>query len=298
MFRRIGFFLLTNILVILTIQIVIFLIQILFGVNVYELAGGNGYIIVFSLVWGMGGAFISLMLSKTMAKKMMGVQVVEENGQYAHLVRIVHQYAKQANLAKMPEVGIYQSPEVNAFATGPSKSNSLVAISTGLLQRMDQDEVEGVIAHEVGHIANGDMVSMTLLQGIINAFVIFFSRALAQILVNGDDEEGGSGGNIFAYYAVVIGLEIAFGILGSIVVAYFSRAREFRADSEGARLAGREKMIKALQRLQSQYELGPIDKRGEAIQSLKISNHGQGLMKLFSSHPSLERRIQALQYRA
>lgn len=295
MLKRIGLFLFMNLLVILTIQIIVF-IAAYFGYDIYSAVGGQGGIILLSLVWGMGGAFISLRMSKFMAKSMMGVQIVEENSQYGAIVRLVHQYAKQANLAKMPEVGIYNSPEVNAFATGPSKSNSLVALSTGLLQRMDQDEVEGVIAHEVGHIANGDMVTMALLQGVINAFVIFISRALANILLRGDDDEAPAG--YMTYFAVVIGLEIAFGLLGSILVAYYSRAREYRADREGARLAGREKMIKALQRLQIQFENGPIDKRGEAIQSFKISNHGSGLMRLFSTHPSLDKRIQALQYRS
>jgi len=296
MFKRIGLFLFMNILVMITIQIVIFILQAFFNIDVYQMAGGNGYIIILSLVWGIGGSLISLKMSKFMAKKMMGVQIVDGSSQYAHLVNLVHKYAKMASLPKMPEVGVYNSPEVNAFATGPSKSNSLVAVSTGLLQRMDEDEVEGVLAHEIGHIANGDMVTMALIQGVINAFVIFISRALAQVLMSGDDDEGG-GSNIFAYYAVVIGLEIAFGLLGSVVVAYFSRAREFRADSEGARLAGREKMIKALQRLQNQFENGPIDKRGEELQAFKISNHGTGLMRLLSTHPSLEKRIQALQYR-
>ena len=295
MFKRIGFFLLTNILVIITIQILIFVLQSFFGIDVYAMAGGNGYIILLSLAFGMGGSFISLLLSKKMAKSMMGVQIVDENSQFGELVRTVHRFAKQAGLPQMPEVGVYNSPEVNAFATGPSKSNSLVAVSTGLLQRMDRDEVEGVLAHEVAHIQNGDMVTMTLIQGVVNAFVIFFSRIVANAIANGGDDEGEGGSNTFTYFALVIGLEIAFGILGSIVVAFFSRAREFRADRGGANLAGSDKMIRALQRLQAQYDNGPIDKRGDALQTLKISNHGTGLMALLSTHPSLDKRIRALQ---
>lgn len=293
MFKRIGYFLITNILVMITIQILVFVLQAFFGINIYEAAGGYGGIIMISLVFGMGGSFISLMMSKKMAISMMGVQIIAENSQYGELVRLVHRFAKQAGLAKMPDVGIYNSPEVNAFATGPSKSNSLVAVSTGLLQRMDQDEVEGVLAHEVAHIQNGDMVTMTLIQGVVNAFVIFFSRILANAIANGGDDEEGS--SPFMYFALVIGLEIAFGILGSIVVAFFSRTREYRADRGGANLAGSDKMIRALERLRSQYDNGPIDKRGEALQTLKISNRGTGLMALLSTHPSLDKRIRALQ---
>lgn len=292
MFKRIGFFLLTNILVIITLQVVVFVLERVFQVNLMEAIGGHGYLAVFSLVFGMGGAFISLLLSKKMAKSMMGVQIVDGRGEYAELVNIVHRLAKQASLPGMPEVGIYHSPEVNAFATGPSKSNSLVAVSTGLLQRMDKDEVEGVLAHEVAHIQNGDMVTMTLIQGVVNAFVIFISRVLANALAGGDDDERP---NPFLYFAIVIGLEIAFGLLGSIVVAYFSRVREYRADRGGANLAGRDKMIRALQRLQAQFDNGPVDDRGKALQTLKISNHGSGLMALLSTHPDLNKRIQALQ---
>lgn len=293
MFKRIGYFILTNILLLITIQIIVFIVERFFGINITVALGGNAYLLIFSLVFGMGGAFISLMLSKKMAISMMGVQLVDERGQYSELVHMVHNFARQAGLPKMPDVGIYHSPEVNAFATGPSKSNSLVAVSTGLLQRMDRDEVEGVLAHEVAHIENGDMVTMTLIQGVINAIVIFAARILANILVSNDDEERGIGTS-FQEMAIIIGLEIVFGLLGSIVVAYFSRTREYRADRGGARLAGREKMQKALRRLQVQFENGPIDKRGEAIQSLKISNRGTGLMSLFSTHPSLEKRINAL----
>lgn len=298
MFKRIGFFLITNMAVLLAVSLVLNLL----GFNGYRTADyGLDYtqLMIFCLVWGSVGSFISLMLSKTMAKKFMGVQIIDERGQYAELVRTVYQFAKQANLPKMPEVGIYNSPEVNAFATGPSKSNSLVAVSTGLLQRMDKDEVEGVLAHEVAHIANGDMVTMTLVQGIVNAFVLFFAKIAANIVANAlrGNDENGKGIGTLAYIGIEIAFQIIFGIFGSIVVAFFSRAREYRADDGGARLAGREKMVKALKRLQTQFESGPVDNRAESLQAFKISNKGSGFAKLFSTHPPLASRIRALEGR-
>lgn len=293
MFKRIGLFLLTNLAVIVTVSIVLNLL----GIGQYRTVGGLDMkaLLAFCAVWGFVGSFISLGMSKFMAKRFMGVQIVEANGQYSGLVNLVHRLAKQANLPKMPEVGVYNSPEVNAFATGPSKKNSLVAVSTGLLQSMESDEVEGVLAHEVSHIANGDMVTMTLLQGVINTFVMFFARIAAfavENLLRGDDEEGQGLGGI-AYMFTVFAFEIVFGILGSVVVAFFSRHREFRADAGAARLAGREKMIAALQRLQNQSY---FDKRGEALSTFKINNKRGGFAALFSSHPSLDDRIKALQY--
>ncbi|MCO4754843.1 MAG: protease HtpX [Bacteriovoracaceae bacterium] len=292
MFKRIGLFLLTNIAVIVMVSIVLNLL----GVGGYYTPQGIDHtaLLIFCGVWGMVGAFISLGMSKFMAKRFMGVQIVDNSPQYASLVNTVHQLAKQANLPKMPEVGIYNSPEVNAFATGPSKKNSLVAVSTGLLQGMSEDEVEGVLAHEVSHIANGDMVTMTLIQGVVNAFVMFFARIAAFAVSNflrGDDEEG-EGLGWLAHMFVVIAFEIVFGLLGSVVVAFFSRYREYRADSGAARLAGREKMIAALERLKSQTA---IDKRGESLATLKISNRKSGLAALISTHPSLDDRIKALQ---
>ncbi|MBI99730.1 MAG: protease HtpX [Halobacteriovoraceae bacterium] len=292
MFKRIGLFLLTNIAVIVMVSIVLNLL----GVGGYYTPQGIDHtaLLIFCGVWGMVGAFISLGMSKFMAKQFMGVQIVDNSPQYASLVNTVHQLAKQANLPKMPEVGIYNSPEVNAFATGPSKRNSLVAVSTGLLNGMSQDEVEGVLAHEVSHIANGDMVTMTLIQGVVNAFVMFFARIAAFAVSNfmrGDDEEG-EGLGWFAHMAVIFVFEIIFGLLGSIVVAFFSRYREYRADSGAARLAGREKMIAALQRLKNQTYM---DKRGESLATLKISNRKGGLAALISTHPSLDDRIKALQ---
>ncbi len=290
--KRVFLFLAVNILVITTISIVLNVL----GVKPYITQYGLNYesLMVFCLVWGMGGAFISLMLSRIMAKWMMGVQVIDpqtRDPQARELVQTVHQLAKAARLPAMPEVGIYDSPEVNAFATGPSKSRSLVAVSTGLLQRMRKDQVQGVLGHEVAHIANGDMVTMTLIQGVVNAFVMFLARAIAFALTSAgrrdDDREVSSP---LAYYAVQFVLEMVFMILGSIVVAWFSRYREFRADKGGARLAGRENMIEALEGLRRTFEL--VDPQQQpAVQALKISSRPGGIMRLFSTHPPLEERI-------
>lgn len=281
-----------NIMVMITISIVLSLL----GVRGYMTAYGINYesLMIFCLVWGMGGAFISLFISKWMAKTMMGVQIIEpSNPQYGELVRTVHRLSKQAGLEKMPEVGIYESPDVNAFATGPSRNNSLVAVSTGLLRRMDSSSVEGVLGHEVAHIANGDMVTMTLIQGVVNAFVMFLARVVAFFIsqaLKKDDEEG-HGLGYFAQHLVVMVLEILFGILGSMVVAWFSRYREFRADQGGAKVAGREKMIGALEALQKNYET--LHKPEGAFASMQISSK-KSWLALFSTHPPLEDRIARL----
>ncbi len=202
----------------------------------------------------------------------------------------------------MPEVGIFESSDVNAFATGPSKNNSLVAVSSGLLQRMNREEVEGVLGHEVAHIANGDMVTMTLLQGVINAFVMFFARIIAfaisnALRSNNDNGEKSEGLGTFAHMMVVMVLEIVFGILGSLVVASFSRFREFRADAGGSRLAGKDKMIAALKALKTVVEMpqrAEAPQANNAIKCLQISSRGS-FIQLFSTHPSLDARISALQ---
>jgi len=287
-----------NILVMTTIS---FLVQIL-GVGRYMTAYGIDYtsLMGFCLVWGMGGAFISLLLSRVMAKWMMGVQVIDPNtrdSDLQELVQIVYQLARGAHLSTMPEVGIYDSPEVNAFATGPTRSRALVAVSSGLLSRMNRQEIEGVLGHEISHVANGDMVTMTLLQGVVNAFAMFLSRvisfALAQAL-RGDRDDRDRGSSFFITYIVQIVLEIVFMLLGSIVIAWFSRYREYRADAGGARLAGRDSMISALEKLRRTYEY--VDPNAQpAVQTLKISSHPKGLMALFASHPPLEERIARLQ---
>lgn len=301
--KRFFLFAAVNILVVVTISITLSLL----GVRPYLNQYGLDYeqLAIFCLVWGMGGSFISLGLSRIMAKMMMGVQVVDPNTrdpELQELVQMVHHLSRSAGLPKMPEVGIYDSPELNAFATGPSKSRALVAVSTGLVSRMNRDELEGVVAHEVSHIANGDMVTMTLIQGVINAFVMFLSRILAfavsQALRNRDSDERSSSPGILNYILVFV-FEIFFSILGSIVVAWFSRHREYRADAGGARLAGRDKMIAALAALKRAFE-SPIGDNAQpapaAFQAFQISaSKGKGFRELFSSHPPLDQRIAALE---
>jgi heat shock protein HtpX len=287
--KRILLFMATNLAIMVTVSIVINLL----GIAGFRLPGGGldyGALMVFSLVWGMAGSFISLAMSRFMAKRAMGVQLVDgrtgrEELDWLHAT--VRQQTERAGLP-MPEVGVYDSPEVNAFATGPSKNRSLVAVSTGLLRSMRRDEVEGVLAHEVSHIANGDMVTMTLIQGVVNAFVIFFARVIANIARNAVDERNGR----MVQFLVTIVLDIALGILGSMIVAWFSRAREFRADAGAGALAGKGKMIAALQRLQQNTQM--VDTSTPSLATMKI-NGVRGMMALMSTHPPLEARIAALQ---
>ncbi|MBW0435343.1 protease HtpX [Leptospira yasudae] len=288
-FKRIGLFLLTNILVVVTISIVTNVL----GIGPYLDANGINLssLLVFCFLWGMGGAFVSLLLSKFMAKMMMGVKIIDPrsaSGAERELYSKVERLARTANLP-MPEVGIYHSPEVNAFATGPSKSSSLVAVSSGLLQAMDNSEVEGVLAHELAHVANGDMVTMTLVQGVVNAFVMFFSRIISYALSTMVKDE-------LQYTVRLVAnivLSILFSILGSIVVAYFSRTREYRADAGGAKLAGRQNMIAALEKLRRTFDAPEDERGGDALATMKISGHSKW-MALFSTHPPLEARIAAL----
>ena len=283
-----ALFLLTNLAIMVTLSIVLSVL----GVGGYYTPSGLDYsaLMVFCLVWGMGGAFLSLQLSRFIAKRAMGVKLVDgrtgrEELDWLH--RTVQKLTQQAQLP-MPEVGFYESAEVNAFATGPSRKRSLVAVSSGLLQSMRREEVEGVLAHEVTHIQNGDMVTMTLIQGVVNAFVMFFSRIIANIVRQMVDEK-------MAYLATMVTtivLDIAFGAVGMMVVAWFSRAREFRADAGGAALAGRGNMIAALQRLAANKEL--VDTRQPALATMKISGK-KGWTAAFSTHPPLEERIAALQ---
>ncbi len=297
--KRISLFLILNFLIVITINIILNLL----GIHGYITQRGIDYnsLMAFCLIYGMGGAFISLALSRVMAKWMMGVQVIDPRTSdpgLQDLLQTVYSLARGAHLPALPEVGIYDSPELNAFATGPSKSRALVAVSSGLLARMNQDEIEGVLGHEITHVANGDMVTMTLIQGVINAFVMFLSRVIAFAIAqagrgNRDDRDGG-GMSWGLFYVVEMVLQIVFMILGSIVVAWFSRYREFRADAGGARLAGRDKMIQALEKLKAAYEI--VDPKPQAaVQTLKISSRPSGLLGLFASHPPLEERIARLQ---
>jgi len=294
--KRIFLFLVTNLLIVTTISFVTNLL----GLTPY--LHQHGYDIrslaIFCAVWGFGGAFISLAMSRMMAKWFMGVKVIDPNTTHSDerwLLEKVHQLAARANLPKMPEVGIYNSPEVNAFATGPTKSRALVAVSTGLFDRMNERELEGVLGHEIAHIANGDMVTMTLLQGLVNAFVMFFARIIAFALSQQVKEES----RYMVRFVVTIILEIVLGMLGMLVIAYFSRQREFRADKGGAQFAGRNSMISALQKLQQVYSLnnqvGNVPAQ-ESVATMKISNRRSGgLLTLLSTHPDLNLRIQRLQ---
>lgn len=296
--KRVFLFLVLNFVVVLFISFLLNILNIQpflthHGINPAALA-------IFCLIWGMGGAMISLLLSKVMAKWMMGVQIIDPNTSDPHskeLLDIVHALANKAGLPGMPEVGIYESPEVNAFATGASKSKALVAVSTGLLRRLNRDQVEGVLGHEVTHIANGDMVTMALLQGVINAFVMFFARIIA-FAINGwiggreDEREG----NPLVYYGIVFALEMVFMLLGTLIVAGFSRRREFRADFGGARLSSPENMISALGALKKTIEIQDEKTDQPAFQSFKISSKG-GFLRLFASHPPLDDRIASLKTR-
>jgi heat shock protein HtpX len=273
----------------------------LFNIRPFLSQYGINYtsLMIFCLIWGMGGALVSLSLSRVMAKWAMGVQIIDpetKDKDFRHLLQMVEHLSQDAGVP-MPQVGIYRSNEVNAFATGPTQSRSLVAVSTGLLQRMQNNEVKGVLAHEMSHIANGDMVTMTLLQGVVNAFVMFLARVLAYIFSGlGQRRDSGSGGGSYMSYVLFVYLfEVVFMILGSIVVAAYSRFREFRADAGGARLAGKENMIAALQSLRVLQEIRDTRADQPAYSAFKISTHAKkGLLHLFSTHPPLEERIERL----
>ncbi|MEI8328915.1 MAG: protease HtpX [Chlamydiia bacterium] len=296
--KRIFLFLAINFLVVITVSSLLSL----FNVRPYLNAYGMDYnsLMIFCLLWGMAGAAISLSLSRLMAKWMMGVQIIDPNtrdAQLKSLVTTVHEMARAAHLTHMPEVGIFSSNEPNAFATGPTKKRSLVAVSTGLLQRMSNKELEGVIAHEISHIENGDMVTMTLIQGIVNAFVMFMARALAFAFSGlGNKKQNSSSGSSYAGYTLLVFVfEIAFMILGSLVVARFSRIREFRADKGGAALAGKQSMIAALESLRSMQKMRDPRVDKPSFEAMKISTPKKaGWMMLFASHPPLEERIQRL----
>jgi heat shock protein HtpX len=297
-FKRLFLFIATNIAIMVMVSIVL---AVLGQLGVLDLAGGGqAALLVFCFVWGMGAAFVSLLISRWMAKRAMGVKLVDGNTGNADLDWLynrVGQLAQQANLP-MPEVGVYDSPEVNAFATGPSKKRSLVAVSSGLLRGMSRQEVDGVLAHEVSHIANGDMVTMTLIQGVVNAFVLYLAHLVAGIVRAAvRDERGPSLMSVLASQLTFIAAQIVFGIMGSMITAWFSRQREFRADAGGASLAGSGAMTSALRKLQSfqdRIETG----RAPELATLKIAGGKSKLMALLSTHPPLEERIAALQGRA
>ena len=291
MFKRILYFIVTNLAVIFVLNITMRLL----GFDVYMAATGQDplALLVYAGLIGMVGSFISLAMSKSMAKRFSGARVIENptTSQEVWLVATVQRQADKAGIG-MPEVAIFDTPEVNAFATGMSRNNALVAVSSGLLANMTQDEAEAVMAHEVAHVANGDMITLALIQGVVNTFVIFLSRIIGQfvdkaILKN----ERGHG---IGFWVTTLVAEFVLGILASIIVMYFSRQREFKADQGGADLAGKEKMIAALERLQAQHEPSVLP---DQLAAFGISGmKGLGIKKLFMSHPPLEERIQALKH--
>ena len=287
--KRIALFLVTN----LAIMVVLSIVASVFGANQWLTANGLDLqrLLVFSAIFGMGGAFISLLLSKPMAKWTMGAKVITQpaNATEQWLMQTVQRQARQAGIG-MPEVAIFDSPDPNAFATGASRNSALVAVSTGLLQRMNQDEVEAVLGHEISHVANGDMVTLTLIQGVVNTFVIFAARVVGYFIdkVVLKNERGGGAG----YFISVIVLEIIFGILASMIVMAFSRHREFRADAGGANLAGKRKMIAALEKLKAAHGPAALPQQMAAF---GIRPSASKFGRLFMSHPPLEERITALQ---
>ncbi|MBB3807438.1 heat shock protein HtpX [Xanthomonas arboricola] len=284
MFNRIFLFLLTNFAVLMLAGIVMSVL----GVNPAQMSG----LLVMAAVFGFGGSFISLLLSKFMAKRSTGAQVITEARTPTErwLLETVRRQAQAAGIG-MPEVAVYDGPEINAFATGANRNNALVAVSTGLLQNMSQDEAEAVLGHEIAHVANGDMVTMALLQGVLNTFVIVLARVVGGIIDSAmsGNREGGRG---FAYYIVVFALEMVFGLFATMIAMWFSRRREFRADAGGAHLAGRSKMIAALERLSLNHGQNTLPSQ---VQAFGISGGvGDGLRRLFLSHPPLTERIAAL----
>lgn len=285
MFSRIVLFLATNFAVLILAGIIMSVL----GVNPNQMSG----LLVMAAVFGFGGSFISLLLSKFMAKRSTGAQVIDQPSTETErwLLETVRRQAQAAGIG-MPEVAIYDGPEINAFATGANRNNALVAVSTGLLQHMDRDEAEAVLGHEISHVANGDMVTMALLQGVLNTFVIVLARVVGGIVdgyLSGNRDDGRRG---FAYYIIVMVLEMVFGLFATMIAMWFSRRREFRADAGGAHLAGRQKMIAALERLSLNHGQSTLPTQVAAFGI--AGGVGEGLRKLFLSHPPLEQRIAAL----
>ena len=301
MFRTIILGLIVNIAIMMILS---FFIQ-FFGLHqlmLQYLGGGYTSLFALCLFWGMGGAFISLLLSKWMAKTFFGVKIITPTGEYGAIVRKIHEIARRSGMREMPEVGIYMSNDLNAFATGSSKNNSLLAVSSGLLETLNEEEMEGVIGHEIAHIVNGDMVTMTVVQGIVNAFVMFFAYIIAEIIdraLSRDDEGGGLG--FFAHFIVRQLLMMVLGLLAYPIVAGFSRWREYRADSGSGNIVGKHKMIKALEALKAAYprleEAATQDKkmygRKRPQATMSISSKS-AIFELMSTHPPLDKRINAL----
>ena len=276
--RRVFYFLATNFAIIIVLGIFLTIITPFLPPELQSGLLGNFF---FSAIFGFGGSFISLWMSKSMAKRAAGVQVITNpsNSTEKWLIETVERQAKLAGIG-MPEVGIFPSPSPNAFATGANKNNALVAVSAGLMNNMTKDEVEAVLGHEVAHVANGDMVTMSLLQGVLNTFVFFFARIVAQAVNRGNNSR-------LAYFATSMAMQVVFGFIASMITAYYSRAREYRADAGGAAFSSKEKMIAALERL----------KQGETAElpnQLAAFGISSGVKKMFSTHPPLDDRIAAL----
>jgi heat shock protein HtpX len=286
--KRIFLFIITNLAIVLVLSIVA---QVT-GLDAWlaQQGGSLGGLLVFAALFGFGGSLISLAISKWMAVRAMGVQIIRQpasaNEQW--LLDTVRSLADKAGVG-MPEVGIFDSPQPNAFATGPRRDNALVAVSSGLLASMNRTEIEAVLGHELTHVANGDMVTLTLIQGVVNTFVIFLSRIVGNIVDRSMSRD--SDGRGIAYFVTVMVSQLVLGILASVIVMWFSRQREFRADAGGARLAGRDQMIAALERLKAAHD-EPLPAQ---LNAFGISGgEGRGLARLFMSHPPIEERIAAL----
>src|SRR3984885_13080065 len=286
--KRILLFIVTNLAILLVLSVVVRLL----GLDQYlDARGGSlGGLLIFAALFGFGGSLISLAISKWMAKKAMGVEIITQprNATESWLINAVGAHARNAGIG-MPEVGIFESPDPNAFATGASRNNALVAVSTGLLQRMNEREVDAVLGHEITHVANGDMVTLALIQGVVNTFVIFLSRIIGNIVDRSMSRD--SNGRGPASFITVLVSQLVLGILATIIVMWFSRQREFRADAGGARLAGRERMISALERLKAAHD----DPLPAQLNAFGIAGgEGDGLRRLFMSPPPIEERIAAL----
>ncbi|QUM84919.1 MULTISPECIES: protease HtpX [unclassified Moritella] len=287
--KRIMLFLATNLAVMVVFSIVLNIIYATTGIQSGSLSG----LLVMAVLFGFGGSLISLMMSKKMALRSIGGEIITEprNSNEHWLLETVTRQAKQAGIG-MPDVAIYDAAEMNAFATGAKRDDALIAVSTGLLAQMTRDEAEAVVAHEINHVANGDMITMALMQGVVNTFVIFLSRIIANAVsgFTSDDEEGeGEGGSFMTYFIVSMVLEMLFGFLASFLTMWFSRQREFKADSGAAKLVGKEKMIAALERLKTSQET----QLEGSMMAFGITGK-KTMMELLMSHPPLQNRINAL----
>ncbi|MGL6257951.1 protease HtpX [Vibrio sp. WXL103] len=284
--KRVLLFLATNLAVVLVLSVVLNIVYAVTGMQPGSLSG----LLIMAAVFGFGGALISLMMSKSMALRSVGGMVIESprNETEHWLLETVSRQSQQVGIG-MPTVAIYDSPDINAFATGAKRDDSLVAVSTGLLHNMTRDEAEAVLAHEVSHISNGDMVTMTLMQGVVNTFVIFLSRFIANIVASSRDDEGQGGTNMMVYFGISMVLELVFGFLASFITMWYSRHREFHADAGAAQLVGKHKMIAALERLKVSHE----PQLEGSMMAFGI-NGKRSLSELLMSHPPLDKRIDAL----